>query len=75
MAYRTDSDLEFLSQCSDEDLNDLVYCLTHDKDGSTRFTEELTKTEAYKNITQAIVCTGKKLQLKFNVLVQTLSSH
>lgn len=48
MAYRTDSDLEFLSQCSDEDLNDLVYCLTHDKDGSSRFTEELTKTKAYK---------------------------
>lgn len=48
MAYRTDSDLEFLSQCSDEDLNDLVYCLTHDKDGSSRFAEELTKTEAYK---------------------------
>ncbi len=48
MAYRTDSDLEFLSQCSDEDFNDLVYCLTHDKDGSIRFAEELTKTEAYK---------------------------
>jgi UPF0174 protein HP_1588 len=48
MAYRTDSDLEFLSQCSDEDFNDLVYCLTHDKDGSTRLTEELTMTEAYK---------------------------
>lgn len=48
MAYRTDYDLEFLSQCSSEDLNDLVYCLTHDKDGSTRLTEELTMTESYK---------------------------
>jgi len=33
MAYRYDPDLEFLSKCTDEDLNDLVYCLTHDKDG------------------------------------------
>lgn len=49
MAYRDDPDLEFLSECSDEDLNDLVYCLTHDKDGSVRFTEELTTTNKYKN--------------------------
>ena len=32
MAYRYDPDLEFLSKCTDEDLNDLVYCLTYDKD-------------------------------------------
>ncbi|HHF1966441.1 TPA: DUF3944 domain-containing protein, partial [Haemophilus influenzae] len=41
-------DLEFLSKCTDEDLNDLVYCLTHDKDGSKRLTEELTLSDAYK---------------------------
>ena len=43
MAYRYDTDLEFLGQMKSEDLNDLVYCLTHDKDGSARFTEELRK--------------------------------
>ncbi|PRJ62949.1 DUF3944 domain-containing protein [Haemophilus influenzae] len=48
MAYRYDPDLEFLSKCTDEDLNDLVYCLTHDKDGSKRLTEELTLSNAYK---------------------------
>ena len=31
-----------------EDLGDLVYCLTHDKDGSVRLTEELTTASAYK---------------------------
>lgn len=48
MAYRHDKDLQFLSQCTNEELNDLVYCLTHDKDGKTRWTEELTTTSAYK---------------------------
>lgn len=33
MAYRFDTDLEFLAEIKSEDLNDLVYCLTHDKDG------------------------------------------
>lgn len=48
MAYRYDPDLEFLSKCTDEDLNDLVYCLTHDKDGNKRLTEELTLSDSYK---------------------------
>ena len=48
MAYREDSDLEFLGQMKSEDLNDLVYCLTRDKDGDTRLTEELTNNELYK---------------------------
>ncbi len=48
MAYRNDPDLEFLAQCSDEDLNDLVYCITHDKDGDSRLTEELTMSDKYK---------------------------
>ena len=48
MAYREDSDLEFLGQMTSEDLNDLVYCLTHDKDGEVRYTEELTNNELYK---------------------------
>lgn len=48
MAYREDRDLDFLGKLESEDLNDLVYCLTHDKDGSPRFTEELTVSESYK---------------------------
>lgn len=48
MAYRYDSDLEFLGQMKSEELGDLVYCLTHDRDGSVRFTEELTMNERYK---------------------------
>lgn len=48
MAYFKDPDLEFLSKCSDKELNDLVYCLTHGKDGHIRLTEELTQSELYK---------------------------
>lgn len=48
MAYREDSDLEFLGQMKSEDLNDLVYCLIHDKDGDARWTEALSKSELYK---------------------------
>jgi uncharacterized protein YaaW (UPF0174 family) len=48
MAYRYDSDLQFLGSMKSEDLNDLVYCLTHDKDGDARLTEELTMSSEYK---------------------------
>jgi len=48
MAYRYDTDLEFLSKCKSEDLNELVFCLTHDKDGDPRLTEELTTNALYK---------------------------
>ena len=48
MAYRVDSDLEFLSEIQSSDLADLVFCLTHDKDGDIRITEELTTRETYK---------------------------
>ncbi len=48
MAYRDDNDLEFLQNIKSEDLDDLVYCLTHDKDGELRWTEELTTSEKYK---------------------------
>lgn len=48
MAYRYDNDLEFFRSLSSAELNDLVYILTHDKDGETRWTEELTSNEKYK---------------------------
>ena len=46
--YRTDPDLEFLQILKSEELNDLVYCLTHDKDGALRYTESLTNNPKYK---------------------------
>lgn len=49
MAYRQDPDLEFLKNAEQEDLSILVDYLTKDKDGDTRFTEELTTSECYKN--------------------------
>lgn len=48
MAYRLDYGMEFLRNVPSRDLNDLVYCLTHDKDGDPRLTEELTSTSAYE---------------------------
>lgn len=43
-----DKDLLFLKDCKSEDLQILVDYLTTDKDGSTRYTESLTPSEAYK---------------------------
>jgi len=48
MAYRYDNDLEFLGQIESEDLEDLVYCLTHNRDGKVRYTEGLTTSDDYK---------------------------
>jgi len=48
MAYRDDKGLEFLGEMSSEALNDLVECLSKDKDGDTLWTEELTSREEYK---------------------------
>lgn len=41
-------DLEFLAKCGNEDLRVLVDYLTKDKDGDTRWTEELTGSETYQ---------------------------
>lgn len=48
MAYRNDNDLEFMKNCTSEDLAVLVAILTKDKDGSARLTEELTGSKLYK---------------------------
>lgn len=48
MAYRIDEDLEFLGQLSDKELAPLVDILTKDKDGDSRWTEELTSSNLYK---------------------------
>lgn len=48
MAYRYDADLEFLSKCSDEELDGLVTSLIYDKDGKKRLTEELSGNDNYK---------------------------
>lgn len=49
MAYRSDKDLEFLKDCTSEDLSVLVDILTKDKDGTARLTEELTMNDRYKS--------------------------
>lgn len=48
MAYRTDNNLIFMQNLKSSDLNDLVYTLTHDKDGETRYSETLTTSVKYK---------------------------
>ncbi|MFC4621055.1 DUF3944 domain-containing protein [Comamonas nitrativorans] len=48
MAYRSDKDLAFLGEMKSADLNNLVDVIIKDKDGSTRFTEELTNKDIYK---------------------------
>ncbi|MCW1360170.1 DUF3944 domain-containing protein [Campylobacter sp. CCS1377] len=48
MAYKFDIDLEFLRELKNEELNDLVSIITHDKDGSARWTELLSVSELYK---------------------------
>lgn len=47
-SYRHDPDLEFLKNVPSADLEGLVSTLTHDKDGSVRWTEALTTKEEYK---------------------------
>jgi uncharacterized protein YaaW (UPF0174 family) len=46
--YKNDPDLEFLRQCSSEELDIVVSILIADKDGKPRLTEELTMTDEYK---------------------------
>ncbi len=48
MAYRYDSDLEFLKQLSSNDLKDLFDVLVYDEDGTLRMNEELTNSTEYK---------------------------
>jgi len=48
MKYRYDPDLEFLSQIKSEHLNGLLYCLTHNRYGYERLTEELISDDLYK---------------------------
>ncbi|MCQ2936132.1 DUF3944 domain-containing protein [Helicobacter pylori] len=48
MAYRYDSDLEFLKRLSSNDLKDLFDALVYDEDGALRMNEELTNSTEYK---------------------------
>ena len=48
MAYVFDKDLEFLGECSDEQLAKLAEIIIKDDDGKTRKTEEVTKSNEYK---------------------------
>ncbi|MCQ2924214.1 DUF3944 domain-containing protein [Helicobacter pylori] len=48
MAYRYDSDLEFLKQLSSNDLKDLFDVIVYDEDGTLRMNEDLTNSTEYK---------------------------
>ncbi|PZT47884.1 hypothetical protein B6S12_06915 [Helicobacter valdiviensis] len=48
MAYKKDADLEFLRELKNEEMNDLVSIITHDKDGSVRWIELLSVNKLYK---------------------------
>ena len=48
MSYTYDADLEFLGECTDEELRNLAEVLIYDKDGETRFTESITNSDDYK---------------------------
>ncbi|RVZ69729.1 DUF3944 domain-containing protein [Helicobacter pylori] len=48
MAYRLDSDLEFLRRLSSNDLKDLFDVLVYDEYGTLRMNEELTNSTEYK---------------------------
>lgn len=48
MAYVYDEDLEFLGECSDEQLAKLAEIIIKDDDGKIRRTEEVTKSNEYK---------------------------
>jgi UPF0174 protein HP_1588 len=48
MSYTYDADLEFLGECTDEQLKNLAEVLIYDKDGETRFTESITNSNEYK---------------------------
>ncbi|BEK32376.1 DUF3944 domain-containing protein [Campylobacter jejuni] len=48
MAYKSDSDLEFLRELNNGALDNLVSILTKDENGKTRTTESLTEKDLYK---------------------------
>ncbi|EAK3673934.1 DUF3944 domain-containing protein [Campylobacter jejuni] len=48
MAYKSDSDLEFLRELNNGALDNLVSILTKDENGKTRTTESLTDKDLYK---------------------------
>lgn len=48
MAYTYDADLEFLGECTDEQLKNLAEVLIYDKDGEKRIAEFITISDEYK---------------------------
>lgn len=70
MAYRKDSDLEFLAKCSDRDLDDLVNLLIYDNDGKKDGLKSYLTIDNIRNLHQDIAYIGEKLLLKFNVMVE-----
>ena len=57
MSYIYDADLEFLGECTDEQLKNLVEVLIYDKDGKLRNMEEITTSNEYKRYGNTIANT------------------
>ena len=51
--FLKDKDLEFLEECSNEDLKVLADLLVYDKDNNPRYSETLSRTRLYKSHTLA----------------------
>ena len=48
--FLKDKDLEFLEECSNEDLKVLADLLVYDKDNNPRYSETLSRTRLYKEL-------------------------
>ena len=51
LVYRSDDDLEFLKEATNDQLDPLVLILTRDRDGDARLQEDLTSEERYRSHT------------------------
>ena len=68
MAYIYDADLEFLGECTDEQLKNLAEVLIYDKDGEKRITEFITISDEYKTY-------GERYSRYWKLIAEELQHH
>ena len=65
--FLKDKDLEFLEECSNEDLKVLADLLVYDKDNNPRYSETLSRTRLYKeSYPNQFRKHGQRLHMNFN---------
>ena len=64
--FLKDKDLEFLEECSNEDLKVLADLLVYDKDDNPRYSETLSRTRLYKESYPNQLQNGQRLHMNFN---------